>query len=113
LLRDELRQRDFKRTAVLLDRLLVQGIGPGEVHYFKAEMYRLRSDEGDAAQAIAAYETAIASAAAPVDAHRSLGLVLMKQGEKAKARAAFAEYLSRHPDADDRAVVELHLRRLE
>jgi predicted Zn-dependent protease len=113
LLRDEVRQRDFKRTAVLLDRLLAQGVGAGELHYFRAEMYRLRSDEGDAAHAIAAYEMAIASAAAPVDAHRSLGLVLMKQGEKARARAALAEYLARHPDAGDRAMVELHLRQLE
>jgi beta-barrel assembly-enhancing protease len=113
LLRDELRQRDFKRTAVLLDRLLAQGVGTGELQYFKAEMYRLRNEDGDAAQAVVAYEAAIASATAPVDAHRALGLVLMKQGEKAKARAAFTEYLARHPEADDRAMVELQLRQLE
>jgi predicted Zn-dependent protease len=113
LLRDELRQRDFKRTTVLLDRLLAAEARPGELHYFKAEMYRLRNDEGDAALAIAAYEQAIASGAAPPDVHRSLGLVLMKHGEKAKARSAFVSYLTEHPDADDRAMVERYLQQLE
>jgi Zn-dependent protease with chaperone function len=113
LLRDELRRRDFKRTAVLLDRLVDAGDAPGTTHYFRAEMYRLRADDGDSEKAIASYEQALATGAAPIDAHRSLGLVFMKQGEKARARAAFVEYLTRRPGADDREMIEAYLRRLE
>ncbi len=113
LLRDELRRRDFKRTAVLLDRLLEGGAQPGETHYFRAEMYRLRNEEGDSTKAIAGYEEALAAGPTPVDTHRSLGLVFMKQGDRVRARTAFAEYLVEHPGADDRAMIETYLRQLE
>jgi predicted Zn-dependent protease len=113
LLRDELRRRDFKRTAVLLDRLLEGGVMPGEIHYFRGEMLRLRNEDGDAEQAVAAFEKSFAAGGAPAEAHRSLGLVLMKQGHKAKARAALEEYLVRQPAADDRAMVDLYLKQLE
>jgi predicted Zn-dependent protease len=113
LLRDELRRRDFKRTAVLLERLSTAGIAPGEVRYFQGEMYRLRNDDGDAAKATASYEQAIETGGAPPETYRSLGLVLMKQGDRAKARAAFTGYLERRPDADDRQMVEAYLRRME
>jgi predicted Zn-dependent protease len=113
LLRDELRRRDFNRTSVLLDRLKEQGVDLGEIHFFRGEMYRVRNDDGDAARAIAAYEQAIATTAAPPETHRSLGLVLMKQGDKPGARAAFTEYLTRSPEADDREMVQAYVRQME
>jgi Zn-dependent protease with chaperone function len=113
LLRDELRRRDFKRTAVLLERLQQAGTEPGQVHFFQGEMYRLRNEEGDAGLAARAYERAIVTGEAPPEAYRSLGLVLMKQDDRRRAREAFTGYLERQPAADDRPMIQKYLERLE
>lgn len=113
MLRDELRLRRPAATQVVLDRLLASGAAPAEVHFFQGELHRLRGEAGDDEKAIAAYETAAASVAAPAEAHRSLGLVLMKTGQGARARAALARYLELRPDAQDREIIRDYLKRLE
>ena len=112
LLRDELRLRRPAATQLVLDRLLAETGDPGEVHFFQGELYRLRADAGDDAKAIAAYERALASDSAPPETQRSLGVVLMRTKEPARARAAFARYLELQPDAEDRDIVRDYLRSL-
>jgi tetratricopeptide (TPR) repeat protein len=112
-LRDELRRREFAGSQVLLDRLLVNGVRTGELYFFQGELYRLRSAEGDETKALAAYEWALALDGAPADTYRALGLILMKQGQRARARDAFARYLEGRPDAEDRQMVESYVRQLE
>jgi predicted Zn-dependent protease len=112
-LRDELRRRDFPGSQVLLDRLLAHGARAGELAFFQVELCRLRSAEGDETRALAAYERALGLDGAPVETHRMLGLMLMKQGQRARARDAFARYLEGHPDAEDRQMVESYVRQLE
>ena len=53
-LRDELHQRNFARTEKFFDMLLERGDNPGEVHFFKGELYRLRGEEGDIEKASSA-----------------------------------------------------------
>lgn len=113
LLRDELRLRRPAATQVLLDRLLVSAPAPGEVQFFQGELYRLRGEAGDDEKAIAAYEKATALGAAPAETPRSLGLVLMKTRQPARARAAFVRYLELRPDAQDRDMIRDYLKRLE
>lgn len=113
LLRDELRRREPAQTQVLLDRLFENGAGLGELHFFQGELYRLRAEEGDAAKAIAAYDTALTFGDAPPETHRARGLLLTRAGDKAKARAAFQRYLQINPNADDRDMVGAYLRQLE
>lgn len=112
-LRDELRRRDFARTEVLLGRLLERDPGSGELHFFQGELYRLRNGEGDEPKAIAAYRRAIEIGGAPAEAHRALGLLYMRGGEKGGARAAFERYLTTHPEAEDREMIQSYLRELE
>jgi predicted Zn-dependent protease len=113
LLRDELRRREFKETQVLLDRLFDDGTRLGELHFFQGELYRLRADSGDEQKAIGAYQKAVELSDAPAEAHRALGLLLSRTGDKARARPAFERYLQLRPDADDREMVREYLKRLE
>jgi beta-barrel assembly-enhancing protease len=112
LLRDELRLRDFKRTQVLLERLLVADPGSGQLHFFQGELYRLRNEDGDSTRALASYEHALTLSGAPAEAHRGTGLLLMRQGQNDRARAAFDRYLTEAPDAEDRAMIHAYLEQL-
>lgn len=112
-LRDELRRRDFAQSQILLDRLLESGVRTGELYFFQGELYRLRLDEGDEAKALVTYDRALELDGAPAETHRALGLILMKQGHKARAREAFARYLEGRPDAEDRQMVESYVRQME
>lgn len=113
LLRDELRLREFVRTQALLDRLLTDDDNPAELQFFQGELHRLRDEPGDAEKAVAAYRTALAAGGAPVEVNRSLGLVLMRGGERAAARAVFERYLSDRPDAEDGEMIRQYLKSLE
>ena len=52
-------------------------------------------------------QAAIAAAGAPPETHRSLGIVLDRQGEKEKARAEYETYLERAPEAEDRDMIRM------
>jgi predicted Zn-dependent protease len=114
-LRDELRRREFDRLLLVLDHLAAQGRFPGEIDYYRGELYRLRADgeKGDRALAIESYRKALAGDGAPPEAHRGLAEVYRQGGDYAEARAEFAEYLRLEPDAPDRAMIETYLQTQE
>ncbi len=112
LLRDELRLRDFPRTAVLLDRLLAAEPRSGLLHFSRGEMFRLRAGAGDEVRALDAYQQALASEDPPAEIHRSVGLLRLRRGEREQARAAFERYLAAVPAAEDRAMIESYLEQL-
>lgn len=111
-LRDELRRRDYGETLFLLDRLAGLGEDMGVIDYYRGEAYRLRRKDGDSAQAVAAYRHAAAAADCPPAALRELGDLLIKTGDKASAKGAYADYLVRAPNAEDRWLVEDALKTL-
>lgn len=111
-LRDELRRRDFGQTLYLLDRLGAQSEDLGIVSAFRGEAFRLRRQDGDLAKAREAYEAAIAQADAPAFAWRELGELYARDNRSADARAMFAAYLARAPDAPDRLIVEARVQSL-
>jgi beta-barrel assembly-enhancing protease len=112
-LSDELQQRRFPVTQVLLDHLLAAGDRPAEVQFFRGELYRLRNEPGDGARAIAAYRMALALPDAPAETQRSLGVLLLRAGDRVGARTALTGYLERKPDADDAAMIRAQIRELE
>lgn len=112
-LRDELRKREFAATDYLLEGLLADGYRPGEIHFYRGELYRLRGDDGDMQTAIAAYRRAIASKGAPAEVHRSLGLMYWKTGQNKSARKSFRKYLAAAPKAEDRAMVQSYIKQLK
>ena len=108
-LRGELRRREFDRTKVVLNQLEKQGIRPGEIAFYRGELYRLRAETGDSQRAIDAYKAALAVEDAPPETHRGLAEIYRKDGAAGQARAEFAEYLRLKPDAPDRAMIESYL----
>jgi predicted Zn-dependent protease len=112
LLREELRRRDFARTQVLLERLLAAEPASGQLCFFEGELYRLRNDEGDPPRALASYERALTLGGAPPETHRATGLLLMRQGDRERARAAFERYMAEAPEAEDRSMIQSYLEQL-
>ncbi len=78
-----------------------------------AETLRRRDAAGDASAALAAYRALVTQDRSHAEAHRGIGLVALKLGEKTEAAAAFRRYLELRPAADDRAYIETYLRQCE
>lgn len=112
-LRDELRQKEFARSQVVLDRLFESGVGLGELHFFQGELYRLSADERDVEKAIVSYQKALEFDDAPAETHRALGLLFLRAGEKGKARSSLERYLQNRGDAEDREMIRGYLLGLE
>lgn len=110
---DELDLRRWKRAALILERLAGQGFRPGEIAYYRGELFRRRAEQGDRTRALAFYRQAIGAEGAPPAAQRSLGLVLWDLGDAAGARQAFHAYLASPDELPDRALIESYLRKLE
>lgn len=106
LLRDELYQRRFAAFDVLLDQLIEGGDNLAELYFFKAEARRLRARDDDLKEALDFYAKAEkAPGTAPVQIHKSRGLVLHKLGRTDGARASFTAYLKANPEAADAAII--------
>ena len=112
LLRDELRRGEFKETQILLDNLMKNEVGLGQIHFFQGELHRLRAEPDDQEKAVVAYQKALEFPNAPPEAHRALGLFYFKAGEKLKAHTAFEQYLDLKPDGDDHEMIREYLRQL-
>jgi predicted Zn-dependent protease len=101
LVADELALRQYGRTEVVFERLLVQSPEDGTLWYAKGEVYRLRAGPGDLERARDAYGKAVQTANAPPETYRSIMLVELKGGSRERAQIALDEYLARKPEATD------------
>jgi beta-barrel assembly-enhancing protease len=111
-LRDELRRRDYGQTEALLTRLKTPGTDLGVLNFYEGELYRLRRKEGDLDKALIAYQAASSHADVPADAWRELGDAQSRVGKKTEAIAALQTYLTKAPNASDRALVAARLERM-
>jgi predicted Zn-dependent protease len=112
-LRDELRRREYDRLLLVLDQLAALGQRPGEIEYYRGEVYRLRAEGGDSQRALDSYGRALTADGAPPETHRGLAEIHRQRGDSARARAEYAEYLHLAPDAPDRAMIESYLQTTE
>jgi predicted Zn-dependent protease len=113
LLNDEVAMRKHARSEVVIDRLLeAELITKAEAAFYRGELHRVRGDKGDDLRAIQHYREAV-SAPDPVPlAHRNLGLVLRRSGDRIGAREAFQRYVELAPDANDRTMVDTYIQEL-
>ena len=109
LMEDQLDTNRYGRTGELLERHSQIGVEPSLVRYFYGEMFRQRGEDGDSRRAMDAYRHSIEGGAAPPEAYRNLGYLLLRQDEAVEARALFEQYLEFRPDASDRAMIEFYL----
>jgi predicted Zn-dependent protease len=108
-LEDEMARGNAYQSVAMLARLTASNPSSGLVKYYLGEAYRRRNQAGDAKRAEDTYTEAIACNDAPAQAWRDLGLMAMKAGDKAAAKTDFDTYLSRAPEADDRAMIQFYL----
>ena len=106
LLDDQVKLNDPGASQYVVETLAKDGWN-GLLRYYEGEVWRLRNSNkmGDEARAAQGYAAAVRYADAPPDAWRWHGIMLLKSGQQAEARAAFARYLQLVPNAPDAALV--------
>jgi len=106
LLDDQVKLNDPGASQYVVNTLAKDGWN-GLLRFYEGEVWRLRNSQkmGDEARAAQGYAAAILYADAPPDAWRWHGIMLLKSGKRAEARAAFARYLQLAPGAPDAALV--------
>lgn len=113
LLNDEVAMRKHERSLVVIERLAeAELITAAEAAFYRGELFRVRGDTGDDARAIAEYRGALAARDPLPVAHRNLGLVLRRAGDRAGAREEFQRYVELAPNANDREMVETYIQEL-
>ena len=108
-LSDELSRRNYRQSEVLFNRLAALPWDRGTLKGLQGELFRKRAQAGDLERAVSAYQQAVAEADSPPSAYRDLGTTLRRLGRDAEAKAAFAQYLKREPNADDAAIIRSYL----
>ncbi|MGF1605733.1 MAG: M48 family metallopeptidase [Rhodothalassiaceae bacterium] len=109
-LEDQLTLNNFDATHWLIEDLRGQISWPADLTYLEAEMYRRRGWQKDRARALKLFRQARALGAQAPEIDRGIGLVLLKQGRIAAARAYLARYLTARPEASDAAMLRHYLK---
>jgi predicted Zn-dependent protease len=106
LLDDQVKLNDPGASQYIIDTLAKDGWN-GLLRFHEGEIWRLRNSQskGDEIRAAQGYAAAIMYPDAPPEAWRWHGVMLLKQGRAAEARAAFSRYLQMSPNAPDAALV--------
>jgi predicted Zn-dependent protease len=106
LLDDQVKLNDPGASQYVIETLARDGWN-GLLRFNEGEIWRLRNSQkqNDEARAAQGYAAAVGYADAPPDAWRWHGIMLLKAGRGAEARAAFARYLQMAPNAPDAALV--------
>jgi TPR repeat protein len=109
LMGDQLATNRYGRTLNMLERHRQIGVDLSLVSFFYGETYRQRGTEGDRDRAVSAYRESIEHGNAPPEAHRNLGYLLLKNGNRHGASDALRRYLELASDPSDRAMIESYL----
>ena len=106
MLDDQVKLNDPGASQYIVNTLALDGWN-GLLRFYEGEVWRLRNSQSkdDELRAAQGYAAAVMYPDAPPDAWRWHGVMLLKQGRRAEARAAFARYLQLSPNAPDAALV--------
>lgn len=101
---DQIKLNDFGASEYLIQTLAQDG-WTAQLHHARGELYRMRGNPRDLVNAAQFYAEAIALDPALAQAHRGLGLSLMKIGQPGPGQAALRRYLALAPDAADARLI--------
>lgn len=107
-LEDQVKLNDFGGSEYLIETLAQTGWTAG-LWFARGELYRNRGNQRDLVQAADFYAKAIEMDAAMADAHRGLGLSLMKTGRPSDGQKALQAYLDLKPGASDANMIRMML----
>jgi tetratricopeptide (TPR) repeat protein len=102
----------YEETLFVIDNLETREFSPAALDFYRGDVYRRRSNEGDLDKAKEAYLTAAKFPEAPAKTYKNLGLVAKRQKEDGKAIEYLEIYLARYPEASDRFLVESYIKQL-
>lgn len=103
---DQLKMNDFGASDFLLTSLGERGWTP-ELLYARAELYRRKGTQESADESIGFYSRAIDAGSQIAELWRGRGLALLKSGRKSEGQADLKEYITRAPDAGDKAMMAM------
>lgn len=104
LLDDQIKLNDFGASEYIIQSL-AEGGWTAPLWHARGELYRLRGAPRDLVNAAQFYAQAIALDPAHAEAHRGLGLALLKTGQAAAGQQALRRYLELKPDAADAKLI--------
>jgi predicted Zn-dependent protease len=103
-LEDQIKLNDFGGSEYLINGLAEDGWS-ASLWQARGELFRTRGAPRDLVHAADFYSKAVALEPELAEAHRGLGLSLIKTGRASEGRAALERYLQLKPDASDAAMV--------
>lgn len=104
LLEDQIKLNDFGASEYIIQSLAESG-WTAPLWHARGELYRMRGAPRDLVNAAQFYAQAIALDDTHAEAHRGLGLSLLKTGQTAQGQAALRRYLALKPDAPDAKLI--------
>lgn len=107
-LEDQIKLNDFGASEYLIQSLAESG-WTAPLWFARGELYRLRGHPRDLVNAAEFYQSAIQLDPALANAHRGLGLSLLKTARPTEGQAALRKYLELKPDASDAGMIRLML----
>lgn len=107
-LEDQIKLNDFGGSEYLINALAEHG-WTAPLWHARGELFRARGAPRDLVNAADFYAKAIALEPRLAEAHRGLGLSLIKTGRPSEGRAALERYLQVKPDASDAAMIGMTL----
>lgn len=105
---DQIKLNDFGGSEYIISNLAERG-WTASLWHARGELYRTRGNQRDLVSAAQFYANALALDANLADAHRGLGLSLLKVGEGSRGRESLRRYLDLAPQADDAKMIKLML----
>lgn len=105
-LEDQIKLNDFGASEYIINRLAEDG-WTAWLWHARGELYRSRGHPRDLTHAAEFYANAIALDPSLAEAHRGLGLSLLKTGERTAGIEALRRYLDLAPDASDAGMIRL------
>ncbi|WP_422058012.1 M48 family metalloprotease [Sphingomonas sp.] len=105
LIDDQIKLNDFGGTEFLLGQLASAGWN-ADLLFARGELYRTRAAVGDFERAADFYRQSLAGGG-PVEAHRGLGMALLRAGQTVEGQSALKEYLRHRPEAKDHAMIKM------
>ena len=109
---DQIKLNDFGGSDYLIENLAETG-WTSKLWLARATLYRARGNPRDLVNAAEFYRNAISLDPDLAEAHRGLGLSLMKIGKRRDGQTSLRRYLELNPEAPDAKMIEMMAPKLE